>query len=78
MSTQLIFGNTIHISNMIFIANGKNRQTNLFGHIGQLMGKAERLEKWENGTEKVEVFRKRPKKKDKTSVTILQICCSNV
>ena len=49
MSTQLIFGNTIHISNMIFIAIGKNRQTNLFGHTGQLMGKAERGEVREMG-----------------------------
>ena len=57
---------------------GKSTKKIYLATQGNLWGKAGRLEKWENGTEKVEVFRKRPKKKDKTSVTILQICCSNV
>ena len=53
ISTQLIFGNIVHISNMIFIASDDQFDRATHG----------RLEKWENGTEKMEVFRKCPEKR---------------
>ena len=54
----------IHIINMIFIA--REEQLAMYG---RREGKG-RLEKWENGTEKMEVFGKRPEKEKRSETRV--------